>query len=229
MIIGIMQPYFFPYIGYFQLINAVDKFIIYDDVNYIKQGWINRNRILLDGKAFYLTLNLKGASSFKKINEIQINISSNKLLKTIYQAYNKAPYFSEVYTLIEKIALFNEINLANFVTNSVIEVSKYLGINTNFISSSNISVGKELKADKRIIEICKYYGASEYYNAIGGKNLYASEFFKKEGINLKFIKTNIMNYRQFNNEFIPFLSIIDVMFFNSKNEIKELLLKYELE
>lgn len=228
MIVGIMQPYFFPYIGYFQLINAVDQFIIYDDVNYIKQGWINRNRILLDGRVHYLTLNLRGASSYKKINEIQIEINPNKLLKTIYQAYNKAPYFSDVFTLIEKIINHEEVNLAKFVINSLNEVTKYLEIETKLEISSILSIEKELKAEDRIIAICKYFSATDYYNAIGGRKIYSKEKFEKNGLNLKFIKTLNVIYKQFNHEFVPSLSTIDMMFFNSRQKIKEYLLEYEL-
>lgn len=228
MKITIMQPYLFPYIGYFQLINAVDTFVIYDDINYIKQGWINRNRILLNNQPFFLTFNLKGASSFKKINEIEINHNSKKLLKTINQAYSKSPFFDEVYGLIEKIIRHDTTNLSGFVTNSIIEISKFLEIGTKFEISSQINVGTEMKGQDRVIGICKYFDATEYVNAIGGKELYSKEDFANERIYLKFLKTDEIIYKQFDNEFHPFLSIIDVMMFNSIPTIINFLNKYIL-
>lgn len=228
MKIAIMQPYFFPYIGYFQLINAVDKFIVYDDVNYIKQGWINRNRILLNNNAFFLTVQLKGASSFKKINEIEININKSKLLKTIYQAYNRAFYFNEVYKLIESIIRFNESNLARFVLNSLFEISKYLNINSIFLISSEICIAPELKGQERILKICRQLDASNYYNAIGGVNLYSKAKFLQDNVKLKFIRPKSIIYNQFDGEFIPNLSIIDVLMFNPKERVIQMLNEYEL-
>lgn len=229
MKLAIMQPYFLSYIGYFQLINVVDTFVIYDDVNYIKQGWINRNRILLNNQPFYFTLNLKGASSFKKINEIESSFNSNKLLKTIYQAYNKSPFFDDVYALIENIFKFDNNSLSSFVTNSIIEVSKYLGINTKFEISSKIKVGEDLKGSERVIEICKYFQTNIYINAIGGFELYSKNTFNNTKIELQFLKTNNIDYKQYNYDFIPNLSIIDVMMFNPIDKINELLENYTLK
>jgi len=228
MKLGIMQPYFFPYIGYFQLINAVNQFIIYDDVNYIKQGWINRNRILIDGKPSYITLPLSEASSFKKIIEIKIKINPKKLLRTITQSYKKAPYFFNVFPLIEDILTFDEQNLAKFVSNSILKVSNYLDINTSFISSSEMQIGNELKGKDRVIFLCNLLNANYYYNTIGGIDLYSKEEFSTHGIKLSFIKTKEITYKQFDDTFVPNLSIIDVMMFNSKDEIKKMLNEYEL-
>ena len=228
MKLAIMQPYIFPYIGYFQLIYSVHKFVIYDDVSYIKQGWINRNRILLNGQPRYFTISLSGASSFKKIMEIEFKIDSKKLLKTIYHAYKKAPFFSEVYPMIENIITHKETNLARFVTNSLMRVTKYLEISTEFIISSDKQIATELKGKERVIAICNYLNATHYYNAMGGKGLYAKDEFKKNGIELKFIKTKEIIYKQFDNNFVPFLSIIDSMMFNPVEAIQEMLKEYEL-
>ena len=228
MKLGIMQPYFFPYIGYFQLIKAVDKYVIYDDVNYIKGGWINRNRILLNKQDFLLNINLRGASPFKKINEINIDNNRDKILKTIAQAYKKAPYYSEAYNLIEKIINYDSDNLAVFLTNSLIRISDYLGINTEFIISSDIEKNNELKGQEKVLSICKLLEATEYYNAIGGQELYSVSDFKEKGIDLHFLKVNPIEYAQFDNEFIPHLSIIDVLMFNSPEDINCMLDRYEL-
>lgn len=228
MKLGIMQPYFFPYIGYFQLINAVDKYVIYDDVNYIKSGWINRNRILLNNRDFLLNLNLKESSSFKKINEIVIGNNGDKLLKTITQAYKKAPHYSQAYPLIEQIINYSGNNLAKFLANSIILVSEYLGIKTEFVVSSDLQKNNELKGQDKVISICKTLNASEYYNAIGGQELYSKNTFEEKSIKLFFLKTNPIHYKQFDNEFIPNLSIIDVIMFNSPQQINKMLNEYEL-
>lgn len=231
MKVGIMQPYFFPYMGYWQLLNVVDKYVIYDDVNYINRGWINRNRILLNSKDKMITLSLKEVSQNKLIKEIELlnnEKEREKLLKTISQSYKKAPFYDEVYPLIEEILNFKEINLEKFLENSIKKIIEYLEIDTTILISSEIEKDNMLKGKNKILDICKNLGASEYYNAIGGQELYSYEEFNKEGIKLKFLKSGNIEYKQFKNEFIPNLSIIDVMMFNSKEKIKEFLNNYTL-
>ena len=224
---GIMQPYFLPYIGYFQLINAVDKYVIYDDVNFIKGGWINRNRILLNGNAFMINVPMQGASSFKKINEINIGRNREKALLTIELAYRKAPYYNEVLPLITQIIQYDSDNLAFYIANSIIKISEYLKFKTEILLSSEINKNNELKAQEKVISICEILGTTEYYNAIGGIELYDKDEFASHNINLKFLKPELVSYKQFNNSFIPNLSIIDVMMFNSKEKVIELLYKFE--
>jgi len=227
-----MQPYIFPYIGYFQLINAVDKFIFYDDVNFIKRGWINRNRILLNGKDTLVTIPLIKASQNKLINEISL-FSDEKmkenLISKIENAYKKAPYYDEVISLIRKIINADISNIGNYAANSIISVSNYLEINTKFYFSSIQSPESKgmYKAD-RLIHICKKFGEDQYINTIGGQELYTKKYFDNNQIDLSFIKTLDFEYKQFNHQFIPFLSVIDVLMFNSKNNTKEMLTKYQL-
>lgn len=231
MKLGIMQPYFVPYIGYFQLMNAVDKYVIYDDVNFIKGGWINRNRILLNGQPAYFNIPMIGASSNKLINEVEVNTNKalmEKNLKTIYSAYGKAPYYNEVYPLLEKILLNEEKNIAKFIKYSFEIICEYLDIKTEFVMSSDIEKNNELKAQDKVLHICEILGATEYYNAIGGQELYDYESFNEKGIKLKFIQTDKIEYKQFDNEFQPNLSIIDVLMFNSKDEVKEMLKRFKL-
>ena len=229
MKLGIMQPYFLPYIGYFQLIKAVDKYVIYDDVNYIKGGWINRNNILLDGKSFLFNLILSGASPNKLINEIFVSGNQSKLLKTIKQAYQKAPYFSSVFPLMEKIIDFKEKNLALYNGNSIMQIADYLQFDTEFIYSSEIKEKNDsLRGQDKILNICGVMRATKYINAIGGRELYDKSEFQKMKVDLFFLKPNPSQYRQFNNEFIPYLSMLDVLMFNSVAETNELLDKFEL-
>ena len=228
MTLAIMQPYLFPYIGYWQLINAVDTFVIYDDVNFIKQGYINRNSILSNGKSQQFTLELIGASSNKLIKEIEIGNNVNKILKTIKQSYIKAPLFENVIILLEEILTNKEKNLAKYIGYSLEKISQYLEINTNFVYSNNIKKDINLKAQDKIIDICKNLNARKYINTIGGQELYNKEIFKENGIELNFLKTELVEYKQFKNDFIPYLSIIDILMFNKKSDIRIILDRYKL-
>ena len=169
MKVGIMQPYFFPYIGYWQLINCVDKYVIYDDVNFIKSGWINRNRILINDNPRYINLPLVGSSPNKLINEISISDNKNllkKVLRSIEFSYKKAPYLRDSYELFESIILYDERNLAKWLENSIKNICKYLDINTEIIISSNINKNNQLKSVEKVLNICEVLGANEYINAI---------------------------------------------------------------
>lgn len=223
-----MQPYFLPYIGYYQLINAVDIFVYYDDVNFIKQSWINRNKILLNGSEYLFTLELKGASSFKRIMDIKVGNNRRKLLKTICHAYKNAPNFKNLELLLYKIFTSPEENLSKYIIQTQQYIIDFLGIKTKFIISSELEKDNLLKGQKKVIEICKNLGAVVYINSIGGQDLYSSEDFKNSGIILKFLRPIQTAYKQFNNDNLPWLSIIDVMMFNRVEHIRKMLGIYDL-
>lgn len=228
MKLAIMQPYLFPHISYFQLINSVDKFVIYDDVNFIKGGYINRNNILNNGKSQLITLELIGSSPNKRINEISIGNNSNKLLKIIRQNYSKAPFFQSVFSMLEEILDNEQKELSKFLGFSLVKISKYLNIDTKFLYSSDIKNDKALKAQDRLIEMSKILNATSYINSIGGIELYDKEVFSQNNINLSFLKSSKILYKQFENIFIPNLSIIDVLMFNGKKKTLEILDDYKL-
>ena len=228
MNIAVMQPYLFPYIGYWQLINAVDTFVIYDDVNFIKRGYINRNNILENKTSKLITLELIGASQNKRINEISIGNNVNKLLKTLKQNYLKAPFYKDVFPVLEEILNNEEKKLSKFLGFSLLKISKYLNIETKFLYSSDVKNDKTFKAQDRLIEMSKILNATGYINSIGGIELYDKEVFYQNDLNLSFLKTDQILYKQFNNEFTPNLSIIDVLMFNSKDNIKNMLTQFEL-
>jgi len=224
MKISIMQPYLFPYIGYFQLINAVDKFIFYDDVNFIKNGWINRNRILLNGNSHYITIQLKNASSFKKINNIEFTDNRSKIIKTIQQAYRKAPYYSDVIPMIIDAFNINTTSISEQAITSIIATCEYIGMEVKFERSScKYSETKELEKSTRLQKICKLNNSNQYFNMLGGQNLYSKEDFLTNGIKLHFINSKEVSYTQFDKIFVPCLSIIDVMMFNTKDKIRNFL------
>ena len=231
MKIGIMQPYFFPYLGYWQLMKAVDKYVVYDDVNYIKSGWINRNAVLVKGKRHNINVILIAASPNKFINQICVNTDERvqkKLFKTISEYYSKAPFYAQVKPILEKIIFSQEPNLAKYLFESIKAVAAYLQIHTELMLSSQIAKDNSLKGYKKVIEISKVLGGTEYLNSFGGFDLYEPHRaeFLDNGIVLRYLKMKEIVYPQFNNEFVPNLSIIDVMMFNSPEEIKKMLGDY---
>ena len=224
MIIAGNQPYFFPYIGFWQLVNAADLFLIGDNYNFIKHGWIQRNRILVCGKPFFWGLEVKHISSFKKINETEFtDFNVSQKLNTIYYAYCRAPQFDAGYALIKEILNYPKRNVAEFLFHSIKAVCQYLGINTKFVKSSEITGNDNFKREYRIYDFCQRLGGDTYINAVGGQDLYHFEDFEKHGVSLKFIHPNIRPYKQFSNEFVPGLSILDVIMFNPLDAIKEML------
>ena len=232
MKVAIMQPYFFPYIGYWQLMDAVDCFVIYDDVNYIKQGWINRNKIQVDGSERYFHISICKASQNKKINQLNVDTDireRKKTIRTIELAYKNAPNFMRVFPMAKEIILNKEINLADYLADSLQKTASYLGIKTKLIRSSEINKNNTRKGQDKILDICKILGADEYYNAIGGKKLYTSNAFHEKGIQLYFLRTGEIKYQQFKTDFISNLSILDIMMFNSTELIAEILKNYTLE
>lgn len=230
MKLGIMQPYFFPYIGYFQLMSAVDEFIVYDNIEFTKKGWINRNRILVNGQEAWITLPLKKDSDYLDVKDRYLTDrwfkERPKMLNRIKESYRKAPQFDCVCPIIENSLFFDDFNLFNYLLNSLVQVKEYLEIQTSFTISSTIPIDHTLKAEKKVIALCRASHADTYVNPIGGIQLYSKDRFKTEGIDLCFLKANDFEYPQFNNTFIPWLSIIDVMMFNSKEKIKEYLSAY---
>lgn len=233
MKLAIMQPYFFPYIGYFQLMNAVDKFVFYDDVTFIKQGWINRNRILLNDKEHLFSVPIKDISSNKFIKDVKIHqdlyhIFKKKLLKTIKQSYSKSPFFESVFLLFQDTLNCKVETINDLAKHSIKSICKYLYIDTILIDSSVDYQNGHLHAQERVLDICKKENTNTYINAIGGKDLYSKDEFSRNGIGLFFLKPLIIEYKQFNNDFVPWLSIIDIMMFNGKDRIKKMLNNYVL-
>ena len=221
--VAIMQPYFLPYIGYFHLVNSVDEFVIYDNIQYTKKGWINRNRILVNGSAKTITLPLKKGSDYLDVGDRYLASSweqdREKLLNIIEQSYQKAPYFNTVYPLIQECINVSETNLFKFILNTLNKLNSYLDISTKITTSSTLNIDHSLKSQSKVVAICRELNASTYINAIGGQGLYKVQDFKDEGLALKFVKSPPLLYKQYKNEFIPWLSVLDVVMFNEKQAI----------
>lgn len=227
-----MQPYFFPYIGYFKLMNAVDEFIVYDNIEFTKKGWINRNRILVNGKDEFITLPLKKDSDFLDVNDRFLAESwsqdRSKMLNRIKESYRKAPCFNEIFPLIERCILFEEKNLFDFIFNSIQEIKNQLGIKTILHKSSEIPIDHKLKSEEKVISICKKLEAKQYINPFGGISLYNVENFAEQNIELTFLKPNLTTYLQFGPSFIPYLSIMDTLMFNDHTAMSEMLQSFRL-
>ncbi len=233
MKIAIMQPYFCAYIGYYQLIHSVDKFVICDNMQYTKKGWFNRNRILDNGADRIFTIPIKKDNSFLNANLRYLADNSirerMRILKQIQSLYKKAPFFSQNYPLVRRLFIQENNNLFDFIHFSVVELCSILDIKTQIILCSSLDIDHELKSQERIIEMCKYLKTDTYINAIGGKELYDKESFNNVGIDLKYIKAKKIEYAQFDHEFVPWLSIIDILMFNDIDKVKNYLNEYELE
>lgn len=226
MKLAIMQPYLFPYLGYFQLIRAVDAFVVYDDVNYIKRGWINRNYILANGKGQLITLPLQGASQNKLINQIEV-VTQHKILKSLRQSYGNAPYFDNVYPMLEDILAQTEKNLARFLVYQLRRICDYLGLGPQWHISSSLAKDNGLRGQDKILAICEALGATHYINVPGGRALYDQPSFAARGLQLSFIQPRAVSYRQFEAGFVPSLSIVDVMMFNDREQCSMLLEEYD--
>jgi hypothetical protein len=227
--LAVMQPYLFPYIGYYQLVYSSDTFVFYDDVNYINRGWINRNRILVNGLPKYFTLSLKGASQNRLIKDIEILDNRNKILKTIFIAYKKAPFFEIIYPIIEASLNSHLFSLSSIASSSIKLVFDYLEIYRNYqYSSIDYAHTRGANRAERLILITKESGSNQYINAIGGIDLYKKHEFKEHEVSLLFLKSHIDPYYQQSEDFIPGLSIIDVLMNNSKEVVRKMVTNYEL-
>jgi hypothetical protein len=222
MRLAIMQPYFMPYIGYYQLIAAADLFIVYDNIKYTKRGWINRNRMLQNGTDKTFSLPLKGDSDCLDVceRELAADFNRDRLLNQLTGAYRRAPYFLETLPVVEQILQYGDVNLFRFVQNSIARTCEHLGVTTKIRQSSSIPIDHDLKNQEKVLALCTAVGATTYVNAIGGKALYSRETFLENGIDLQFIHSKPFEYPQFGAAFVPWLSIIDVMMFNSLDAIR---------
>ena len=233
MKLGIMQPYLFPWIGYFQLANFVDELVIYDDVQYIKSGWINRNRILINGQPRYFTLPVLKQSHTLPIcgRRFAPSFERDKLriLKSLEMAYATAPHYQDTLALVQDCFACRDCNVAAFVSHTLTKVCDSLGIETPLSRSSELEHSHEKRGQDRVLDICRLVRASHYVNAIGGIDLYDGDAFSENGMRLSFLCTSDVAYQQFQDTFIPKLSIIDVMMFNDREQITALLNKFELK
>ncbi|KHA77805.1 WbqC-like protein [Janthinobacterium lividum] len=222
MRVAIMQPYFLPYIGYYQLIAAADLFIVYDNIKYTKKGWINRNRMLLNGQDATFSVPLKNGSDQLHIGEREVSaqFDGEKLLNQLKAAYARAPQFQDIFPLLEAVVRHPAANLFDFLLHSLEATCRQLGIDTPLVRSSGIDIDHALKSQDKVLALCQAVGAQRYINASGGQELYQAEAFQARGIALEFIQPRPASYAQFGGEFVPWLSIVDAMMFNAPQTLQ---------
>lgn len=225
--LAIMQPYFLPYIGYYQLIHCVDLFVVYDNVQFTKAGWIHRNRFLANGDGRMFSLPLRKASDYLAINQRELAASyaadGAKIVRQLAAAYRKAPYFLRTMPLVEQCFEAEEANLFRFVHRSLQLTTDFLGIATPLVIASSVAIDHRLRGQEKVLAICCQLGADRYVNAIGGVDLYSAERFNRCGINLRFLQPLFTDYPQFDHRFVPWLSIIDVLMFNDRDTVSRYL------
>jgi hypothetical protein len=225
MTLGIFQPYFLPYIGYWQLMSMVDCFIVYDNIEYTKKGWINRNRFLQGGEPVYFTVPLKKGSDYLTVAERQVadDFDRDKLLRTLAGSYRKAPHFDAVFPVIDRIVQAPFGNLFEYLQHSLSEMARFLEIATPMVVSSTIAIDHTLRSEQKVLALCKAMGADRYVNPVGGQALYTPAAFAAEGVQLDFMSPKPVTYSQFGDPFVANLSILDVLMFNSQATVRQML------
>lgn len=232
MKLAIMQPYFLPYVGYFQLIASVDKFVVYDDVSFIKGGWINRNNIKVQGQAKLITIPLQNGNSGVRICDVLIagkrEIWAKKMLRTVAESYAKAPYYGQVYPMFEAWLTAGIEGVSELNLRIITDICQYFGLKTEIVPTSKVYANSNLRSVARVLDICQLEGATHYINAIGGRELYSQDVFKSKGFELGFLKPVLSPYSQGKGEFVPALSILDTLMWNPEEVILEMLTTYSL-
>lgn len=230
MKLAIMQPYFLPYIGYWQLMNTVDTFVVYDNIQYTKKGWINRNRFLQNGKPAYFTLPLKKDSDYLNVVDRRIadDFNPEKIYNQLNAAYKKAPFFSDTMAIVDDAINCKKTGLFDFVINSIFVIRKHLDITSEMIISSAIDIDHSLRGKYKVMEICRALGADNYINPIGGMELYNADEFQKKGIKLSFLKPRLTPYEQNCLPFVEGLSVIDGLMFKGREWTIKQLKDFEL-
>lgn len=220
----IMQPYFLPYLGYFQLFAAADVVLIYDDVQYTKQSWINRNRFYLNERIEYLSIDLERDSHEKKINERMIadkyfKYSVSRYLKRMESNYRDACFYHDIMPLMTAILQQKERRLSMFLLHSIREIMDLLALKSNIMLASDLNIDPSLKSQQRVIEICKMIGADTYINPISGMGLYDDLDFSNAGIDLWFLRPEMPKHPPLKQSF-EHPSIIDLFMHNAPEQIR---------
>ena len=230
--IGIMQPYWFPYLGYFQHCVSVDKFVFLTDANYKKKGWINRNRIIVDSREHMITVPLQKASQNNKIFEhkvLQDHRWKKSILATLRHSYHKAPFYSAAISVVEQALMSPAISISDYAIESIAAVFEYIQGRAPVFETSDKYNNADLIGENRIIDICLRAGADHYCNPISGCKLYDPASFRDRGLSLFFLEPSLKRYPQLSNKYIPSLSIIDALMMNSQSDMRELLNSYCLK
>ncbi|QHF02905.1 MULTISPECIES: WbqC family protein [Pseudomonas syringae group] len=225
--VAMMQPYLFPYLGYFQLIAAADVFVLGDDLQYIRAGWVNRNRILSNGQVRLITFALKKDHFELPIMQRSLidgfSEEANRLINIIAQSYRRAPYFAQVMPLLERLIRYPQQNLALYAENSLRQLCAYLQIDTPILRGSDLAITDCIDKQDRVIQVAHAVSATSVLNPLGGMHLYDRDHFARNGLLLRFFTMHPLAYPQLDQPFVSDLSIIDVLMFNSVERVQALL------
>ena len=221
MRLGLQQPYFFPYLGYYQLLFAVDRFVAYDDVAWIKGGWIHRNRLLAQGRPAWFTIPTRGASSNVSLDSVKAADGPwrEKMLQTFAQSYAGAPFRQPVLALVHRVLATPSPLVADIAVASLEAVRDYLGYSTPIHRARNRYGDTAARGQDRVIEICRLEAATEYLNAVGGVTLYDRQAFERAGIALRFLRGAPSESA---------LSMLDTLMHNSVEQVRAMVASYEL-
>jgi len=233
MRVAIMQPYVFPYLGYYQLLHAADVFVCFDDVNFIKKGWINRNRILLNGAPFTFTIPIQGMSQNITIRDSHIAPDpawQTKLLGNLKQGYGHTPFYNAIFPLIKPMIQRASGSIADLAEATVRLVVDYLALPVRITRSSALGIAEDIKGQERIIQVAKAHGAAHYINPANGAHLYNEERFALEGMTLRFLRMDpdLRDPQQGKTDFVPGLSMLDILMNVPPEGIRALLARYTL-
>ena len=232
--IAIMQPYFFPYLGYFQLIHAVDAFVFLDDVAFIKKGWINRNRLAFNGKITWFTVPLSGQSQHTLIRDIRVARKEllpwqRKFIRSLWHFYGKSPFYQTTAQLVEEVLSHESESMADLAKAAIAACCRLLGITSRLIDSSSAFPARGLCGEERLVDLCKQAGATEYVNPSGGITLYTKETFARHGIGLHFLCSNGIEYQAGGVRHGMEFSILDaLMWYGPERLAGNLLRQYRL-
>lgn len=224
-----MQPYFFPYLGYFSLINQADEFMLFDTPQFMRKGWIERNRIIkLSGGSVYIKVPLIKSSLDTSIKDMKIDHSlnwRNKIVSQLDIYKKKAPYYKQVKALLEDCISDDDTSISIMNENVLRKVCQYIGISTKItvFSEMNLKINIPQAPDEWALNICKSIGATTYINAAGGQDFFDPKKYKDNNIELYFVEQPLPPYEQLGNEFESGLSILDIMMFNSPEDIMAML------
>lgn len=231
--IAVMQPYLFPYLGYFQLIAAADVFVLGDDLQYVRSGWVNRNRILHNDEARLITFPLKKDRFQLQINQRQLcdhfSDEAERLIRLIAESYQQAPYFAQVMPLVERLIHFPQQSISLYAEHAIREMCAYLHIVTPIMRSSDLILGSPVDKQERIIRIAHTFEATTFITPEGGSVVYDRDHFARNRLLVRFFRMDPVEYRQFRQPFVANLSIIDVLMFNCVEQVQQMLTHYRLD
>jgi hypothetical protein len=231
MRVAVMQPYFFPYVGYFQLLHAVDRFVFLDDVQYIRRGWINRNRILVDGRETLITIPVQHGERSDRICDIALDSSDwrRKRIELLRHAYARAPHFRAVLPIVAGVIEAPAATIADLARASVLRIVDLLSIPASIVASSRAYGNQDLRGEERIVDIARRESATIYVNLPGGRELYHRDVFARAGMELRFVQPRVPDYDQGGAAFVPRLSIIDLLMWTGIAGTRSLLEAYTVE